>query len=222
MIKVIAIDGPSGVGKSTLARSLAAALRWQYLDTGGLYRCITWAWLKDGDTPELLSDQAWLDGIFIDVEGANFRLNGDDISREIRSQEVTQNVSTVSSVATIRNHLTAMMRRFAIKKPCVLDGRDIGTVVFPNAFLKIYLTASPEARARRRWLELGGEQSPVPYQQVLVEQQARDSKDMTREVAPLIPADDAWKLDTDELDAKGVLEEALHEAHRRLASLEHL
>lgn len=217
--QVIAIDGPSGVGKSTLARGLAEALGWQYLDTGGMYRCLTLAWLKDGAFDQLLCDQTWLNEQEVTVDGSRFFLNGDDVSRDIRNQIVTDKVSRVSSVQEVRDYLTAMQRTFAQSQPCVLDGRDIGTVVFPHALFKIFVTASPETRARRRWLELGGEQAPVPFDQVLQDQIERDHTDMNRSIAPLKPALDAWILDTDGLSVKQVLRRALRQAQVRLKAL---
>ncbi len=220
--RVIAIDGPSGVGKSTLAHKLAQRLNWQYLDTGGMYRCIALAWLNQGSDPELLKDQTWLASQDITLDGDRFLLNQIDVTDAIRRPDVTRHTSLISAVAEVRNHLTEQQRAFATTQACVLDGRDIGTIVFPNAFLKIYVTASPQTRARRRWLEQVKTDPNSSLSSILEDQIERDQKDMSRAIAPLRKADDALEIATDDLSIEQVLEIALNEANKRLKSLDSL
>lgn len=196
-LPLIAIDGPSGVGKSTTARRAAVRLGWQYLDTGAMYRAATLALQRAGlsleDRPAL---ERLLAGLDLAQEGTRIFLAGEDVSEAIRSLEVTRGVTPVSADARVREVLVEQQRRVGASGHWVVDGRDIGTVVFPQACCKIFLTASPEARARRRFLELEAKGQAPLFEDVLADQRRRDEADSTRAVAPLRKAADAVELDS--------------------------
>ncbi|WP_243384288.1 (d)CMP kinase [Geothrix alkalitolerans] len=215
-LPLIAIDGPSGVGKSTTARRAAARLGWQYLDTGAMYRAATLALQRAGlslaDRPAL---ERLLAGLDLAQESTRIFLAGEDVSEAIRSQEVTRGVTPVSADARVREVLVEQQRRIGASGRWVVDGRDIGTVVFPGACCKIFLTASPEARARRRFLELEAKgQTPV-FDEVLADQRRRDEADSTRAEAPLRRAADAVELDSSAMTLDQVVDwiVARHLAH---------
>ena len=202
----IAIDGPSGAGKSTLARRLATTLRFLYVDTGAIYRTIAYyAYANHLDPADEAAVLAALPNICIelrhDAEGLQrMILNGEDVTDAIRLPQISQYASVVSAYPGVRAFLLEMQRDFARKGSVIMDGRDIGTVVLPQADVKIFLTASPEARARRRCLELEQRGTPEPFDQVLSEIQQRDWDDSPRETAPLRQAEDAVVVDTTELN----------------------
>lgn len=202
----IAIDGPSGAGKSTLARRLATTLRFLYVDTGAIYRTIAYyAYANHLDPADEAAVLAALPDIRIelrhDAEGLQrMILNGEDVTDAIRLPQISQYASVVSAYPGVRAFLLEMQRDFARKGSVIMDGRDIGTVVLPQADVKIFLTASPEARARRRCLELEQRGTPEPFDQVLSEIQQRDWDDSHRETAPLRRAEDAVVVDTTELN----------------------
>ena len=215
-LPLIAIDGPSGVGKSTTARRVAARLGWQYLDTGAMYRAAALAiqrvGLSLGDRPAL---EQLLAGLDLAQEGTRIFLAGEDVSEAIRSQDVTRGVTPVSADARVREVLVEQQRRIGASGRWVVDGRDIGTVVFPGACCKVFLTASPEARARRRFLELEAKgQAPV-FEEILADQLRRDEADSTRAVAPLRRAADAVELDSSAMSLDQVVDwiVARHLAH---------
>ncbi len=215
-LSLIAIDGPSGVGKSTTARRVASRLGWHYLDTGAMYRAAALAVLRTGVA---LADRAALErllaGLDLAQEGTRIFLAGEDVSEAIRSQEVTRGVTPVSADARVREVLVEQQRRIGASGRWVVDGRDIGTVVFPGACCKIFLTASPEARARRRFLELEAKGQRAVYEEILADQQRRDEADSTRAVAPLRQAEDAAVLDSSDLSLEQVVDRivAKHLAH---------
>ncbi len=217
MSDVIAIDGPSGVGKSSVSRALATRLGWTYLDTGAMYRTVTLAWLEAGADARLLADAAWIAALELDFEETRILLGGREVGEAIRGTAVTAAVSQVAASPLVRAHLTHMQRAIATRRPCILDGRDIGTVVFPQAFFKVFLTASPEVRAHRRWLQLGGEQAGQTLAEVLSDQIARDAADSSRSTAPLRQAEDAFLVDSDRYDERQVVDLLEAEARRRLA-----
>ena len=202
----IAIDGPSGAGKSTLARRLATTLRFLYVDTGAIYRTIAYyAYANHLDPADEAAVLAALPNIRIelchDAEGLQrMILNGEDVTDAIRLPQISQYASVVSAYPGVRAFLLEMQRDFARKGSVIMDGRDIGTVVLPQADVKIFLTASPEARARRRCLELEQRGTPEPFDQVLSEIQQRDWDASHRETAPLRQAEDAVVVDTTELN----------------------
>lgn len=219
MDKVIAIDGPSGVGKSSVSKDLAARLGWTYLDTGAMYRSVTLAWLRSDSDESTFGDPQWLQQLDLDFDGSCVLLNGEDISDDIRKPKVTNNTSKVAAHPEVRKHLTTLQRTIASRRPCILDGRDIGTVVFPQAFFKAFLKASPRVRAERRWLQLGGESSGVSLDTILEEQEARDRLDSSRETAPLRQASDAMLVPTDRYTQEQVGDLLYDEACKRLADI---
>ena len=201
----IAIDGPAGAGKSTIARTAAGALHFIYVDTGALYRAIGYHGLQVGaDLTDTAATKALLPGLQVDlrfVEGQQrVFVGGEDVSDFIRSPQVSKAASQVSAVQEVRDFLMETQRSLARKNSVIMDGRDIGTVVLPDADLKIFLTASPEARAQRRCKELEEKGSPIPYEEVLRDIQQRDYDDSHREAAPLKQAADAVLVDTSELN----------------------
>jgi cytidylate kinase len=215
-LPLIAIDGPSGVGKSTTARRVAARLGWQYLDTGAMYRAVALAIHRAGitleDRPAL---ERLLSGLALSQEGERMFLAGEDVSEAIRGQEVTQRVTPVSADARVREVLVDQQRRIGSRGRWVVDGRDIGTVVFTQACCKVFLTASPEARARRRFLELQAKGQTPLFEDVLTDLQRRDEADSTRAVAPLRRAEDAVVLDSSDMNLDQVADwiVARHQAH---------
>ena len=204
-LPLIALDGPSGVGKSTTARAVAEALGWDYMDTGGMYRCAALIALRSGLAPgDPAIPERLAEGVILQ-DGPRFTLNGEEVSQAIRTPEVSRLASPVSADPRVRELLVEQQRRIGARGRWVVDGRDIGTVVFPDACCKIFLTASPEARARRRFLELEAKGQPADLASVLADLAERDHRDSTRDVAPLRPAEDAFLLDSSELDLKQVV-----------------
>jgi cytidylate kinase len=204
---VIAIDGPSGVGKSTTAKRLAQQFDLLYLDTGAMYRAVTYAWHQAGAKDEAFADPQWLNTLTIDfAPQATLLLNGQPLTQELRTQAVTKDVSLVSANGAVREHCTRRQREIGRSRPSILDGRDIGTVVFPNAYLKIFLVASQKVRAQRRWLELGGPEASVSQEQVQQDLVERDRKDASRAIAPLKKAEDAVEVNTDHKSIEQVVD----------------
>ena len=208
----IAIDGPAGAGKSTIAKALAKELGYCYVDTGAIYRTVAYFLdllgisPKDADGVERYIDELTIK-IEYDEEGKQHMLmNGMDVSGEIRTQDISQKASLVSAHKVVRDVLLDMQREVAKQNNCIMDGRDIGTVVLPKADVKIFLTASPEVRAKRRYDELIAKGQTANLEQVLKEIVQRDYQDTHREIAPLKMARDSIKLDTSDLDIEGVLE----------------
>jgi len=197
----IAIDGPSGAGKSTFAKYMASKLDILYLDTGAMYRGVAWYVINKGIEPaNEEAVVAILDSIDMQInylDGAQrVIICGEDITDHIREHTISMGASTVSKIPAVRLKLVELQRKIASKKDCVLDGRDIGSFVLPNATIKIFLTAEPEERARRRCLELQEKGSKISYEQVLADMLARDAQDSTRAFAPLIAVEDALIIDT--------------------------
>ena len=200
----IAIDGPSGAGKSTLARRLAAKLGFIYVDTGALYRAIALSMLRrNAETEEQIIGSLKELNVTLRYEDGEQHVfaNGEDVSGLIRTPEVTMAASRVSAIPAVRKYLFDLQQDLAKTHSVVMDGRDIGTVVLPNADVKIYLTASAEKRAMRRFLEMQ-EKHIVgqTYEEVLADVIRRDEQDMNREIAPLKQAEDAVLVDTSDLD----------------------
>ena len=201
----VAIDGPAGAGKSTLARRLAADFGYIYVDTGAMFRAIGLYALRAGKDPKdneavnALLPNITLEFAFIEGE-QHIYLNGEDVSTAIRTEEVGMAASAVGANPAVRAFLLEMQRDMARTQNILMDGRDIGTVVLPNATVKIFLTASPEARATRRWKEYQQKGIDTPYEDVLADVRQRDYQDTHRAAAPLKQADDAVLLDTSELN----------------------
>lgn len=217
---MIAIDGPSGVGKSSVSKALATGLQWTYLDTGAMYRTVTLAWLRTGDTNCCYQDPCWLNELVLDFQGSHITLAGEDVSVPIRHVEITSHVSKVSADPNVRTFLTTMQRSIAGRRPCILDGRDIGTVVFPDAFFKVFLTASAEVRAERRWLQMGGDKASQSLDEVRQDQESRDFKDSSRATAPLCKAEDAFLVYSDQYPESDVVALLEAEARKRLAFID--
>ncbi len=213
-LAVLALDGPSGVGKSTTAKRVAAALGWSYLDTGGMYRTAALALQRAGvGLQDREAVERVLGALEIRQEGTRFRLNGEDVSEAIRTPEVSLLASAVATDGRVREVLVAQQRGIGAQGGWVVDGRDIGTVVFPDACCKVYLTASAEARAERRVKELQAKGQDVDFQAVLEDQRQRDHQDMNRAVSPLRKAEDAVELDSSHLSLQEVVDWIL--AHHR-------
>lgn len=206
---IIAVDGFSSSGKSTMARRLAAAIGYRYIDSGAMYRAVTLYAMRHGmtdaatGTVDTQALNASLPGISIDfapgAEGQHTLLNGEDVETEIRSLEVSNMVSPVAAIPEVRHALTAMQRALGESRGVVMDGRDIGTTVFPDAELKVFVNASAETRARRRYLELTGKGQTVEYDDVLANVMQRDTIDTTRAESPLRQAPDAVLLDNGDM-----------------------
>lgn len=197
----IAIDGPAGAGKSTLARLLAKKLGYIYVDTGALYRAVgLFAKRHGADTKDAAAVAALLPQIELrlihSAKGQRVMMCGEDVSKLIRSPEISMAASDVSAIPAVRAFLLGLQRDIAKENDVVMDGRDIGTVVLPDAQIKIFLTASPEERARRRYNELVSRGTAADYDVVLADIVARDRQDSTRSIAPLRPAKDSVRVDT--------------------------
>ena len=207
----VAIDGPAGAGKSTLARRLAAEMGYIYVDTGAMFRTIGLYALRAGKDPKdneavnALLPEISLKFAFIGGE-QHIYLNGEDVSTAIRTEEVGMAASAVGANPEVRAFLLGMQRDMAKTQDVLMDGRDIGTVVLPDATVKIFLTASPEARATRRWKEYQQKGVEVSYEEVLADVRQRDYQDTHRAAAPLRQADDAQLLDTSEMNFEQSLE----------------
>lgn len=227
MIDTITIDGPAGSGKSTIGQGLAKALGFLYFDTGVMYRAVTLAALQRNIDPhDEGAVSALAEGIHIEVnppakdDGRQYTvlLGDDDVTWDIRSEPVDDNVSIVSAYPRVRDAMVAQQRRIAARGRVVMVGRDIGTVVIPNADLKIYLDASVEERARRRALELHRRSEQISYDDVLASLHERDRLDSTRAMSPLKPANDAVIVDCTEMDAQDTLEYVLRIVSQRSAA----
>ncbi|MBQ4047567.1 MAG: (d)CMP kinase [Clostridia bacterium] len=217
----IAIDGPSGAGKSTLSRKAAIALGYLYIDTGALYRAVGLAAARAGiaidETEKIaaLADKTTV-SLAIESDGQHVFLNGEDVTSLIRTENASRYASAVSAVPEIRALLLQTQRRLAEENNVIMDGRDIGTVVLPNAQVKIFLTASAEARARRRYDEQIARGEPVVFETVLADIIERDHRDSTRAIAPLKQSDDAILVDTTEIDFDQSLELLLNTIRERI------
>ncbi len=209
---VVAIDGPAGAGKSTVARTLARQLGYTYIDTGAMYRAVGVLATEQGvslDDAAALSvlvsglefDFPWLDGELQTLVGTR------NLSRDIRTPQAAMNASTVSKVSEVRSGLVARQRIMGRDGGVVMEGRDIGTVVFPDAGLKVFLSASAEVRGRRRWLQMKERGQSTDLAEVIAEVERRDHQDMNRAIAPLRPAKDAVILDTSSMSLAEVLAE---------------
>ncbi|HEY3448973.1 MAG TPA: (d)CMP kinase [Myxococcales bacterium] len=220
---IVAIDGPAGAGKSSVAKAVAEKLGLALVDTGAIYRCVALAaqraeidWSDDEALARLLP---WLD-IAFKIEGGVNRVSmrGEDVTEAIRTPEISKGASAVSARPVVRAGLLDLQRKLArgAQSGAVLEGRDIGTVVFPEATVKLFVTASDEVRAERRHQELKAKGMEVPLEQVLADQRQRDKDDSTRDVAPLKPAYDAKLLDTSTLPLDQVIDQVVSQVERAM------
>ncbi len=222
MFYKIALDGPSGAGKSSLAKRIAKDLGIVYVDTGAMYRTIGLYVTRKGVAPAdeekviALLPEIALSVRFLDGEQHIF-LGEEDVGGLIRTPEISMAASRVSAIPAVRAFLLDTQRNLAKTSSVIMDGRDIGTVIFPDAEVKIFLTASPEARARRRTLELAEKGHPTPYEEVLRDIITRDKNDREREIAPAVAAEDAILLDNSDLDLDGTVAEAIRIIRSRVS-----
>lgn len=218
-MRVVTIDGPAGAGKSTVARCLAERLGWRFLDTGAMYRAVTWAALRQGIDP---ADQpavaALAERLTISLLPGRVLLDGEDVSEAIRRPEVTAAIGPVADNPRVRAVLARAQRDFAAQHDTVTEGRDQGTIVFPDALCKFFLTASPEERARRRRDELAarGGDAPVALETILDQIRQRDARDEARAIAPMRPAPGAVIVDTTGLSLDDVVNRLLDTVARAL------
>ena len=206
----VAIDGPAGAGKSTIARRLAKSMNYIYVDTGALYRTVALSVMQNGVDPEnitAVTEHIATINVDITYKGDEQRvlLNGNDVSELIRTPEVSMMASKTSAIPEVRAFLLGLQRKLADEHNVVMDGRDIATVVLPDAKVKIFLTASPEIRARRRYDELIAKGETVEFEDVLSDLIKRDEQDMNRAVAPLKPSEQSVIVDTSDLDLEGAV-----------------
>jgi cytidylate kinase len=203
---IITIDGPAGAGKSTVAWALAARLGFRFMDTGAMYRAVALAGMKQGhdwdDTAGLVE---LAQRVRIELDDDAVRLDGDDVTAEIRTTEVSELIHYAAGNPGVRQHLVSLQRQIGVGADLVTEGRDQGTVAFPDAECKIFLTASPEERARRRVADLASRGERVTLEEVLAQQTLRDQRDASRDVGPLKPADDAIEVLTDGLTQEQVV-----------------
>ena len=208
----VAIDGPAGAGKSTIARRLAAELGYRYVDTGAIYRTVAYFMDLWGVSPKDVDGvNRYIDELTVEIEYdedglQHMIMNGMDVTKDIRTPDISQKASLISAHACVRDMLLDMQRELAEQNNVVMDGRDIGTVVLPHATVKIFLTASPEVRAKRRCDELSAKGQKVDYNKVLKDIQQRDYQDTHREIAPLKMSLDSIKVDTSDMTIEEVLE----------------
>ncbi len=213
----MAIDGPAGAGKSTVARAVAERLGYRYIDTGAMYRALAWKVLCRGADPD---DENDLEGILesTDVDlgaGEAVLLDGTDVSGAIRTPEVGQMASRVSGMGIVRRRMADLQRSMGRSGCVVAEGRDMGTVIFPDAEVKVYLDASPETRARRRFREMAGKDPGLTLEQTLADVMRRDRRDRERSLAPLRKAEDAVLIDSTRLSAATVVEKILDQVNAK-------
>lgn len=207
---IIAIDGPAGSGKSTIAKLIAEDLGLVYLDTGAMYRLVTLKALNDGILGNLDKIIKMLDDLRIDIKKNGFYLDDTNVSEEIRKPVVSQNVSDIAAIREVREKMVDLQRKFSESKNVILDGRDIGTVVFPNADVKIFLIADAKERANRRYRELVAKGENVKIEEIYENILKRDKIDSTRKESPLKKADDAIEVDTTFKNIEEVKNEILY------------
>ena len=216
---IITIDGPAGAGKSSAARALAKRLGFNFLDTGAMYRAITWFAMSKGipvadrDAVAELAAQ-----VTIRLEDYNVIVNGEDATEQIRSAEVTQNVSEIADNTEVREHLVMLQREIASTGDYVCEGRDQGTIVFPEAECKIFLTATSSERAKRRYKQILADGKEAEFEVILMDQEDRDQRDIDRPIGKLIKADDAVELISDGLTLEEVVDKIENVYRSKIAS----
>ncbi len=221
---VITIDGPSGAGKGTVSKLVADRLGWHFLDSGAIYRVLALAVIhhdmSTDDEASLVPLAADLDVCFqadADTNETKVILEGEDVSGAIRNENIGNVASKVASLPRVREALLRRQRAFRAAPGLVADGRDMGTVVFPSAEVKVFLTASAEERAKRRHLQLKNTASEVTIERLIADIRARDERDTNRSVAPLVPAEDAIEIDSTFMDINAVVDTVLSHVHRKLS-----
>lgn len=214
----IAVDGPSAAGKSSIAKIIAKKLNYVYIDTGAMYRCVGYyCILNNIDINDEQAVSKSLDQINIEMDNENhIYLNGNDVSQEIRQDQISMTASVVSSYQAVRSFLVEQQRKMASCGGVILDGRDIGTVVLPDADLKVYQVASVETRAKRRYLENQERGLEADLEKIKKDIEQRDYQDMNREISPLKQADDAIVLDTSDMTLQEVVDEFLKLVEEKL------
>ena len=217
---IIAIDGPAGSGKSTIAKLIAEDLELVYLDTGAMYRLVTLKALNDGILGNLDKIIKMLDNLNIDIKENGFYLDDIDVSEEIRKPVVSENVSDIAAIREVREKMVDLQRKFSESKNVILDGRDIGTVVFPNADVKIFLVADAKERANRRYKELVAKGENVRIEEIYENILKRDEIDSTRKESPLKKADDAVEVDTTSKNIEEVKNEILNIVRKKINNIE--
>ena len=217
---IIAIDGPAGSGKSTIAKLIAEDLGLVYLDTGAMYRLVTLKALNDGILGNLDKIIKMLDNLNIDIKENGFYLDDIDVSEEIRKPVVSENVSDIAVIREVREKMVDLQRKFSESKNVILDGRDIGTVVFPNADVKIFLVADAKERANRRYKELVAKGENVRIEEIYENILKRDEIDSTRKESPLKKADNAIEVDTTSKNIEEVKNEILNIVRKKINNIE--
>ena len=222
-IPILTIDGPSGAGKGTISQYIAAKLQWHYLDSGAVYRSLAWVALQSGvlagneDRLIDLAKNLTLICKLREDDTAEIEVNGEVVNEQLRTEETGEIASKIAKIPRVRSELLAMQQRSAQLPGLVADGRDMGTVVFPNALIKVFLTASAEVRAQRRFEQLQSKGFDVSIARLLETIQARDARDSSRSASPLRPADDAIVIDTSSLSIEEVNSQVLGLVKQRLA-----
>jgi CMP/dCMP kinase len=220
MPRIVTIDGPAAAGKSTVARALADRLGWCFLDTGAMYRAVTFAAIRDGaDLRNEVDLSRLVDSLKVNVLAGRVLLGEEDITQAIRGLEVTLASKFVADSPGVRRRLTNWQREFAAVHDVVTEGRDQGTLVFPDAFRKYYLTASDEERALRRVGEYRSRGESVSFESVLRDQRERDARDAARAIAPMKPAPDAFVLDTTGLSVEAVVDRMVVDIQEHLGQI---
>ena len=217
---IIAIDGPAGSGKSTIAKLIAEDLGLVYIDTGAMYRLVTLKALKDGILGNLDKIIKILDNLNIDIKENGFYLDDIDVGEEIRKPVVSENVSDIAAIREVREKMVDLQRKFSESKNVILDGRDIGTVVFPNADVKIFLVADAKERANRRYKELVAKGENVRIEEIYENILKRDEIDSTRKESPLKKADNAIEVDTTSKNIEEVKNKILNIVRKKINNIE--
>ena len=217
----IAIDGPAGAGKSSISKVVANELGYLYIDTGAMYRGVTWAVLDSHvDVKNQKDVEALLPSLDLTLEptasACKVFVKGQDVTNLIRQQQINENVSTIASYKGVREYLVERQQAMAAVGGVILDGRDIGSVVLPNAELKIYLTASVDARAKRRWLEVQGTSNEQPLEDIKKNVESRDEMDKNRDESPLVCVEDAIIVDSSNMTFEETVEHILHLVQERI------
>ena len=217
---IITIDGPAGAGKSTVARELAARLDFDFLDTGAMYRAIAWLSLQENLVPSDEGFPELLDNVKLEIRGKRIWINDFEVTESIRTGQVNNQVSLIADDINVRKLLTEQQREIAAGGNFVCEGRDQGTVVFPESRCKIFLTASPEERAKRRAHEINVEGESVTIKEILKQQGERDRKDESRKIGRLVKAEDAVEIVTDGMDLAEVIDAVERIVRERIGSSE--